>query len=399
MKNSHKSIRSSLLLFSLLLTSPVWAKSVAVVKSMVGNAFVVKDQRTWQLKPGMEIPDFAEVLTEEGSEVTLSDYYDHYIHLAGSGHLKLMNQTYELKRGYVWIQSLKPHAGFSVLSANAYAKWGTGEAIFSFDPSKGKTQVLSINGNIEFGNSLDDFKKLEVKPGQFSFLDLDYKDGQPRLATPIGESSYQKITGLFQNVDPVVQHSVPYQTKRQAKRSIASVEDEKSQNEWSFEAAKDKTAAKKDVKAQEPTKKSSDEGKFIIIRRAPAVVRGPSSITPKSIYKKELKKLKQRKLKRDPRDYSKPSSVPIRIFGKTTSLIKKGKSTPSAPAKPKQAKRMPASVTKPVMNHYKSPKGQMYKDFSSSMVDKYKKQMRHNTEVNSLINDLESVDMDYDKKY
>ena len=92
-------------IFAILLSSQVMAREVALVSGLTGNAFMIKNGHTKALSLGDAIEDFAEIYTEEGSQLTLSDHYDHIYYVSGSGHIKFLNKILELKNGYLRIQS------------------------------------------------------------------------------------------------------------------------------------------------------------------------------------------------------------------------------------------------------------------------------------------------------
>ena len=108
-KNIFLGIFSFIVLFSLG-TGDVYSKKkkLGVVEEVWGNVFLVEEGKTKQLRAGDYLYDFSEVMTEEGAQVSFSDYYDHQFHLAGSGHIKMMNKIVELVRGYLWVQSYRP---------------------------------------------------------------------------------------------------------------------------------------------------------------------------------------------------------------------------------------------------------------------------------------------------
>ena len=82
----------SFLVLSSLGISGVYAKKkkLGVVEEVWGNVFLVEEGKTKQLRAGDYLYDFSEVMTEEGAQVSFSDYYDHQFHLAGSGHIKMI---------------------------------------------------------------------------------------------------------------------------------------------------------------------------------------------------------------------------------------------------------------------------------------------------------------------
>jgi hypothetical protein len=75
------------------------------------------------------------------------------------------------------------------------------------------------------------------------------------------------------------------------------------------------------------------------------------------------------------------------------------------PVPPESAARAPASVKPTAVEEMVKVKRapasvkQQTDAFESSLVDQYKKQMRHSDEVNQLIRDLKNYEMDYDTGY
>ena len=222
MKKLFKSTKISLLL-ALLMTGSAWASGPsAIVSSVDGNAFVMSDGVTKTLHKGDRINDFSDIVTEEGSQVTLTDYYDHKYHLSGSAHIKITRNQIELARGYFWIQSFNQSESFILKTANAKIDYTFGEAIVSFDPYSGKTQILSVKGEFDMANALETHLKVNVSDGQFSFVSNNYEKGIPRVPMQIGETSFRKITGLFGGVMPMTPDTMPVSRMTAPKRGIAS---------------------------------------------------------------------------------------------------------------------------------------------------------------------------------
>lgn len=383
MKKLSKSIKSSLVL-ALFLSFSAFAKSpLALVNSVKGTAFVINNgKQTKVLKPGDHLYDFDEVLTETGGQISFSDYYDHQYHLSGSGHVKLLNRMVELKRGYLWQQSFTPSKNFITQTANAVVSYSQGESIVSFDPYSGKTQLLVIKGRFEFANLLQNFLKLEVRDGQFSFIDNDYEEGRPRDATPLGFSSFKKVTSLFEKVEPMDKDDAYERLKAKPtmklpKRSIAS------------------------VKEETPTS-GVKPGKIIFLTKDKKQAQQRKEKLLQS-YEQELSELaKPVKTKFKP-SYDKKSAAKVRIFGK--SYVKPTpKSTQQNIAKSQKkvatkSERAPASVdnAKSLNSGKKSP--QPSSEFEKSVLDAYKNQMRHNQETNDLIKDLKNYKQDYKTSY
>lgn len=366
MKKSYKNIsRSSfitLALAALFCLEASAASAVAVVSSLSGRAFYTVDGRTKSLHVGDQIPAFSEVYTEVGAQLSMSDYFDHKYHLAGSGHLQFLSKSVQLKDGYLWVQSFQDGQTFSIQTANSIASFKRGEGIVSFDGATGKSQLLVKKGQWQYANSFSKDFSQTIAEGQFSFITIDETEGFPRAGTPIGYKSFKKVVGLFKNVD----QSAPVGMK--VERNIASVDDEFSTTAQApvieMNSAANITTPKVDTKMDQDLLKL---------------------YAPKLVTKKPKKK------KWAP-TYKKPSNVEIRIFGATQSpKVKK-----SLPAKPSVIKqRAPASVIAP-----QGAAPALKNDpFESQLMKEYKNQMRHSQETNKLINELKSFNQDYVEGY
>lgn len=434
-----------LVLFLVLSLTPLhvaYGKIVAVVSSVKGNAFYTHKGQTKQIKAGDHLPHNAEVFTDMGAQLSLNDYYDHIYHLSGGGHLVVFNNLIELKEGYLWVQGLKYdelHGPLRVTTANAVVESTEGESIVSFDVYTGKTQLLAIKGDFVFKNSLMEMMQLTLSEGQFSFIHNDHESGRPRKPTPIGYSSYQKITGLFDGVEPFdkakARETVAAMKTRLStapatptnspsmelpQRAVASVKSSGLKTNAAFEAA---LAAKKGGHPKQQNQKAypgpkvapsvshEDDGKITVLR-----LRDPASekVTQDSVlnyYNSKLKELaKPKPKKRWSPAYGGKSGVPVRIFGqghkakstrnpasvskkqKQPAMISIGPGQKKVSTKKRRGSRNPASIG-----------GMLPKiktnAFESEMLKQYKSQMRHEQEVNELIDQLNSIDMDYKKEY
>ena len=399
MKRCFKNIKNKLLIVLFVLVGflpNAWAKTVAMVHAVRGNTFAIYEEKTWVLKPGDMIPDFAEVYTEEGAQITFSDYYDHKFHLSGSGHVKLLKGLVDLKSGYLWVQVLSPNRQSYVQTANARLSYKTGEGILSFDSVEGKTQFLSIKGNFSFGNILQEHMQVNVSEGHFSFISKDHEEGLPRNPTPIGFDSYNKITSLLQGVRPLSDNSK-----------------EQEQRLWDFRKLSAEkrvlNSSKEDVAREVASVEASESGKAgqkenlkgkLIYRKIKAPL-AQMNFDLNHFYEGKIKKIKKReKIERAKRRREGPSGVVVKVYGSPYS----SKSRVPASSKVKKSSRKPASFLK-------SPKIKMplvinpqvvikpAGDFESSLVDQYKRQMRHDEEVNRLIEDLQNYDKDYKQNY
>src|SRR3989339_367567 len=259
MKKYYKTIKSKLVLVvcACLLASSLHAKYVGMVDAVSGTAFLSYEERISNLQPGVLINDFSELITEEGAQITFSDYDGHRFFLSGSGHMKILNRLIELKKGYLWIQSLNKKEAYSIQTVNANITFLAGEGVVSFDNYVGKTQLLSINGNFDISNLLTPNLATTVSDGKFSFVSADYEEGAPRNPTSIGNKSFQQIASLFDGFSsgPVSDH------KQQIEKPLSTA------------AAKEVVAPAKKNKSRAPaslddrTPNAKHPGETILVKR------------------------------------------------------------------------------------------------------------------------------------
>lgn len=407
MKKLFRNIKRTSLCLALALVlfgqSESFAKSpIAVVASVGGNAFVLLGNKTVRLKAGTHIYDFSEIITEMGSQVTLSDYYDHKFHLSGQGHIKFFNKIVELKRGYLWVQSLTQQGDFMVQTANAVASYSKGEMVVSFDNYSGKTQILSIKGDVQFQNVFENNYSSLVEEGKFSFIQKDYENGNPRRPTPIGYSSFKKITGLFKGVSPLEKNAGSklrtHPTKSRG-RNIASKSAPSSGGNFIEMSIKDSKAAVQApapvVESNVPVRKLADEK--ALAKNSASLMNYYSSKVSKMAAPPKKKKWKP--------NYTKKSNVAIHVFGQ--GHVKKWKEPKRFPTSEPRKVNKPIAPKKGITPKGRGPAsvGGMLpavnqpSPFGSHMVKEYKKQMRHSNEVNHLIDELQSIEMDYQKSH
>ena len=360
----------------MLVSWQVFAKPVALINKVVGNVFGISGEDTRYLRPGDHVTDFSEIVTEEGATVTFSDYYDHKFHMAGSGHVKLIGNVVEIVAGYLWIQTFTPSVDrFFVQTANSIITYSDGEAVVSYDKYHGKTQIYSMAGRFEFAHLLQrDYREI-VSRGEFSFISNDFESGAPRKATELGRVSYDKMRSLFLGINPVEKKNPLLLTTHERKikkRTPASL-----------------TLSTARKVADEDSWKS---GKIIYLRDDTEKKRKIKDKILSDFYKERISTwAASSKKKRFAPAYKKHSGVKVRIFGskkrKPAGVMKKLPIAPLVPSKKRS--RTPASVKIKVNNGA----------FESSLVDEYKKQMRHSKEVNSLIQSLKNYEQDYKTDY
>jgi hypothetical protein len=351
MKTSLTKLKSSLSLALFLLTLPVLAKPVAQVTEVGGQVFVISpDGKTKSLKTNDHIEEKSEILVDEGSSITVNDYYDATYHLIGGTHVKFFDKSLQLKRGKTWIQSQNSKYPLNLTTANGQVNFSKGEFISTFDLATSRTQVLVVNGEVDVANILNANLQYTVPAGSFSLIDPEVDDGSPRTPVKVGLVSLNSALAEFKKLPQNIKDSTPA-------RSIASVETE--------------TPA--------PAKKG--EIIFMTSGRLPASVSGEA-------FKYFKKKAGPVTLKVKPTEQLSP--VEIKYYGMSW------KPVVSAPARVEPAyiaPRQPASVTR--TPSYKLPQN-LTKDvlpdteFGSSLKKHSEEQPKYSKELDTLIQDLKS---------
>ncbi len=369
MKEFYKNIKNSkrttqllmmatgLALSFLCWSAPASAAPVAIVKDLSGKAFILIDSKTQTLKIGDLVEDMSEIITEDGAQITFNDYYNHIYHLAGGGHVQIMRRLIDLRSGHLWVQT-KGDGGVSLIqTANAKVSYTIGEAIVSYDSGSGKTQVLSVRGQFDMCNQLLEDVTVAVSEGHFSFIQKDIDNGVPRNPTPIGVESYKKVTSLFVGVDPLSQTMTTPSTSAAPNRAPASMPTE--------------AVAPVKVSEQRPATAPVEAvapGEVVYIQKeAPVQAREVDTKALLAQKLAEAKRIAPKKVWHRENEYKHLSGVKVTIYG----VGGKGQN------------RAPASV-EPVRATKDAGDG--------SLTDKYKQQMRHEEEVNRLIDQLKNYD-------
>ncbi len=373
MKRSFKSISLiSLILFSL----STFAQSPrAVVGDVRGNVFLLKNGNMTNLRMGDHLYEFDEVFTEVGSGVTLHDYHDNEFHLSGSSNVRIMNKLVELKSGYMWVQVTEPrNEDFLIQTINASLSYNSGEFVISFDQDSNKTQVMSLKGTHQFVNIQNRYYNQEVQSGYFSFIADDYENGNPRVATDIGSQTYRSVLALFSGVKPL---DAGQERKSRVAHSLN----------------RPKLDAPPVVSRKIASVPTSEQGDVIVIKKHKMSPKRASRL--KSIHQDKMRILSSqaKPVKKNFKiSYGKKSDVKVNVY-RAKSVRKPASRQVSETLEPVKV-RKPASIMElnPQVKVRKSP-------FEASLLKEYKKQMRHSKEINSLINELKSIDNDYNESY
>lgn len=381
MKKLYKDIKRTSFLFvmTFILTSNMAMSKDSPelrVDYIVGKAFLrAPDGNTTLLKKGDHVYHLSEINTSEGSLVGLSNFYDQEFSLAGSGYVKIFRNILELRAGYLWVESVNiKNEKYQVETPNAKLTYEKGIAIISYDQYSQKTQILTTQGTFNFMNIFEDHLKIDVSIGEFSFISKDYENGMPRRPTPAGQSTFLKITGLF-NDRPTNSKFTDVDTSYQLV--------EKSQDSLLGRLPSSITKSKKVGQ--------------IIYAQTKKLVYGFKEKDLMSFNQRKIasmsKAIKPKKRKKFKASYEQASKVKVRIFG-ALPTVKKVKMVNKMPKKKVYKKRVPASVSK-LNNNVIIKKT----SFESSLTKEYKNQLRHSKQLNSLINDLNAYDQDYKQSY
>ncbi len=334
MKTSIKSTSKILAVF--FFSFSAMAGSVGRIATIKGHVFTISQGETKVLKAGDELNSGTDLITEEGSQVTFNDFADHTYNLSGSGHMTLKNKEFELKRGYLWVQSFNAYTTAEVKTANAVTSFKRSEFILSFDNNSGRSQILAVNGPIDFLNFHERNLMRTLETGHFSFVDKDYEQGMPRKGTLIGYQSFMKIAALFDNVKPL-------------DGSVIAV-----------------------IKNQSPQKKLDvkEEG---LARELASI--GSVKESKKKVWKKKAVETPEEKIQN------------AKIYGLQTEMLET-----MTPVLQPVNKRIPASIATPEA-------AVIQNQFEQSFKAEEIKQPRHESDVNRLIDDLKSYQSDFNKEY
>lgn len=257
--NKILSILAVLVLPTLAIAAPLQFGRVVDIK---GSGFISFEGRTHEIKKGEVIYANSEIIIEHSGQVVFTDNADHKFHLGNASSAAVFAGKVELRSGDVWVQSLNKTDEYKITSANASVLYTGGEAIFSYDSVKGKTQLMVINGLMKLANLRSPELNLTVAEGNFSFVDPSFEEGMPRDPTPVGEKTYGQLISMFPGVSPMDKRSADiFKNDHGAKvveRSIASAPD--LEKEYKMEVMKlatkkktvPETVAKKMVKTPTP---------------------------------------------------------------------------------------------------------------------------------------------------
>ena len=373
MKTSITKLKSSLFFSLAVLSFPLLAKPVAQVTEVKGQVFLITpDGKTKSVKVYDHLEEKSEVMVGEDGNITLNDYYDATYHMIEGSHIKFFDKSVQLKQGKTWIQSTNSRHPLSLTTANGNVDFWKGEFITTFDQGSSKTQVLVVNGEVEVSNILDRNLKHLVQAGNFTLVDPDVGNGEPRNPTKVGLASLNQSLAEFKSL-PDKLKKAPAPT-----REIASVPESK---EAKLEAMMNAAAAAE-------TKKVVPPGKIVFMKNWKEVsptkeARTPASVDSGSALNYFKKKVTTKTAK--PTQNFKLTTAPIRFYG----VDQAAPVIHAAPVAP----RLPASVA-PVVTHAAPKKVgsdlNVDAEFSDSLRYEKANQPKHSKELENLIQDLKS---------
>ena len=215
-------------MFLLLMTSSLFAQTPnALVARLMGEnprAFrFTENGKVENLKVGDVLNVGEQVMVEIGSELVFKHYNNEsYYQIAGGGQARFEADAIELVRGSIWVQNngVERDRNFIMKSANAFAKYNNGNFVVHYDSDLGKTQVLVLKGEVEFGNINEPLRTLNIPEGKVSQVDKRVSNGLPRNPELIGQESFHQIVSAFQGMKKQIKKS-PEEPKG---RVIASVQ-------------------------------------------------------------------------------------------------------------------------------------------------------------------------------
>lgn len=372
-----KFIVIAVLVFSQLTLAQVIGRVIEVE----GNAFLFQGKNPITLQYGSEISDISDVMVEDGAKLSIVTGQNKVLHVSGGTLIKLYKGIIELKNGFVWVESSSAEKGI-INTSNSIAHFGEGQFIYSFDNISGKSQILVLEGDVRFSNSLEPELFTKVGPGYFSLIDQKYQNGLPRTPTKVGLNSYKKTKEVFVGFKHL-----------QKTKFESSIWGERKANQ------DDKSSRSIASIAGESSSSSKKRGRIIFVKSYQKGTRTPASVDGPMKYYMNIEK--KSAARRKPEKTNKVA--PIRYFGLVPTSMKgqETKITISESAdKMKKSQnttstRMPASVDSKAM----LVKDIQKSSFEKSLEQEVPKNRRNNNEVNHLIDELKTYDQDYKKNY
>lgn len=251
MKTFRTKLKISLTLALAFSALSVWAKPIAQIQEVRGLAFVITPNGTTKRIQAQDLIDErAEILVEEGTQVSLNDYYNTTYHLTGGTHMKFFDRSIQLKKGKTWVKA-GSRVPLSMTTANGNVEYTAGQFIATFNQTNNRSQILVVQGDVDVTNILDKDLRHTVGQGNFTVIDPEVDDGIPRVPTKVGMASLNSALKEFE-----MPTAAPVPTQRPS-RSLASVR-----------------------QLETPMQMKKGEIIFITTTELPRPVRAPASVKP-----------------------------------------------------------------------------------------------------------------------
>jgi hypothetical protein len=333
------------------------------IVELKGEGFISHEGKTRAMKKGDIIKMDSDIVIEHKGYATLTDNADHSFHLGNATSVHVSAQCLEFRSGDLWIQSSNKSVSHKIQTSNALINYEAGEAIVSYDPVKGKTQLMVINNMMKLSNLNMPELNLSVSEGNFSFVDNTHDEGAPRNPTPVGNKTYTQLMALFNGIKPMDKNSAIL-FKNEAK-----VEEHKTENSRTLASVSEHSHEKTNTaeeKKNEIDSKIMDDYKESVLVKSESKKNVSNTGHGATIHSKKKIKAKVVQLE------------VVHIYGQTSvPTVAIGDEVPSLPRK-----RAPASV---VENNAPATSEISTKASPYSNDDKDK-------ESNKLINDLKKLE-------
>lgn len=360
MKTSILSSKSKSFVFLLALApSLVHAALVGKVQSLKGEAFMVFQGKTSVLQVGSDVEDGSDILVSDEASLTVGDFFDRRHHLSGGTNLTMNDRAVVLKKGALWTQSVGARSTGQITTANMLIQAEQGEWVTTYDSASGRTQLTAISGEVRVASPQEPAFQYAVSAGMFTLADPKADEGYPRSPTKLGYDSLMKTLALFPGQKSRDAGLAKFQEEKAAKtdRKIASVEE--------TPASAPGAVAPKAAK-----------GEITFISTEGAAL---------SYFEKKIaphKKLTKRKVAQVKTGWD----APVRIIGVTSHSPK----VAAKPALAQKSERAPASTRPASAPKAAESLDDKSNDFFESYEQYQKAQPKNPSEMQRLIDDLQS---------
>lgn len=371
----------ALLIFTFMILSVAAqaVESTVMVIFTSGHSFSFSGGQNKTLKYGDKLTNGSDILVSDSSHLGFLTNDGERIYLSAGTQVRVREGFLELKKGMAWVQGAYQNMIYNVYTANAQVEVKNAYTVISYDEKTKETKSLNIRGESYFYNINDPNTGVEIYPGTFSIVNMNYNNGSPRKPIRVGEKSYESVKFAYNGVEAV--EKIGFETIRPSQtvsaRSIASIGSSKN---------------------TQVIKTSGQRGRVLFYKEGSGSYKGRSVASrPIKVYRME-----------ESFDGSNPSQ-------NTDSFIKKGrnitvysifenkemKQTMSAPKKRapasyKRVQRLPAQNIKKVNSPSRKRKSSA---FEKSLNKKFKSNKRHSKDVNTLINELKTYKSQYQLEY